>query len=162
MKTLAALTIAMAFSSSLAAAQQGDQEVSESRRAAIEKAVLETNMQMVRAAQALDVDRLFSYMLDTDKGCVIQNGQLLLTRADAQTRNRNAFQGLRKVDYGWKQQHVTVLSPTVALLVAEGESSVTTEQGATFNAPFAQTVVFVLKDGQWKALHAHQSSPPRR
>jgi hypothetical protein len=24
--------------------------------------------------------------------------------------------------------------------------------------PLAQTIVFVLKDGRWRALHAHQSS----
>ena len=57
---------------------------------------------------------------------------------------------------------MTVLSPETALLVAEGESVATTTSGASFSAPFAQTVVFVLRDGAWKAIHAHQSSPPRR
>jgi hypothetical protein len=27
--------------------------------------------------------------------------------------------------------------------------------------PFAQTVLFVLTEGQWKALHGHTSTPPR-
>ncbi len=55
-----------------------------------------------------------------------------------------------------------MVSPTVALLIAEGESSVTTGQGESFTAPFAQTIVFVLTDdGIWKAIHAHQSSPRR-
>jgi hypothetical protein len=48
------------------------------------------------------------------------------------------------------------------LLVAEGESIATTTTGDTFSAPFVQTVVFVLRGGQWKAIHAHQSSSQAR
>ena len=67
--------------------------------------------------------------------------------------------GIRGIQYRWKRQYVTPLSPESAVLVAEGESTVTTEAGVTFTAPFAQTVVFVLRDGRWRAIHAHQSSP---
>jgi hypothetical protein len=45
------------------------------------------------------------------------------------------------------------------VLTAEGESTGTTTAGDTFTTPFAQTVVFVLEAGSWKAIHAHQSSP---
>jgi SnoaL-like domain len=130
--------------------------------AAIEKAVLETNARMTRAAQDLDIDRLFSYMLENDKGSIVQNGNVLLTREQALERVKSNLRGIRKLEYRWKQQHVTVVTPTVALLVAEGESEATTGQGETFVTPFAQTVVFVLTGGEWKALHAHQSAPVRR
>jgi hypothetical protein len=63
-----------------------------------------------------------------------------------------------KVVYRWKQQHVTVLSPETALLVSDGESVVTTDSGS-FTQPFVQTTVWVLRDGAWKILHAHQSTP---
>jgi uncharacterized protein (TIGR02246 family) len=128
---------------------------------AIEKAVLETHAQMIQAAQAVDVDRLFGFMLETDKGSLIQNGKLLLTREEAREQVRANLRGIRKIEYRWKHEHVMVVSPTIAVLTAEGESSATTEQGETFSAPFAQTVVFVLTGGQWKVLHAHQSSPRR-
>jgi hypothetical protein len=48
-----------------------------------------------------------------------------------------------------------------AVLAAEGESTATTTAGQAFTTPFAQTVVFVLRDGAWKAIHAHQSAPRR-
>lgn len=131
-------------------------------RAAIEKAVLETNARMTSAAQALDADRLFSYMLENNNGSVVQSGNLLLTREQALAQVKENFRGISKLEYHWKQQHVTVVSPTVALLVAEGESQATSEQGQTFSVPFVQTVVFVLTGGEWKVLHAHQSAPVRR
>ena len=41
-------------------------------------------------------------------------------------------------------------------------ASTTLAGGATVTTPFAQTVIFVRADGGWKALHAHQSTSPRR
>jgi hypothetical protein len=128
----------------------------------VEEAVLAVHAEMTRAGEAVDVDRLFSYMLDTDKGSVVQNGVVLATRQEALERVRGDLRGIRSIQYRWQRQLVTVLSPEVALLTAEGESAVTTTAGGTFTAPFAQTVVFVLRDGEWKAIHAHQSSPLTR
>jgi uncharacterized protein (TIGR02246 family) len=128
----------------------------------IEDAVLAVSAEMTRAGEAVDADRLFGYMLENDKGSVVQNGLLLATRQEALERVRTNLRGIARIQYRWTRQYVTPLSPEIALLVAEGESTVTTDAGATFNTPFAQTVVFVLRDGRWKAIHAHQSSPRTR
>lgn len=139
---------------------------SEIRQAAapgsVEAAVLAASAEMERAAQAVDADRLFSLVLDTDKGPIIQNGAFLATREEALSRVRTNMRGLSRLEYRWNRQYVTVLAPGVALLTAEGESTATTADGRTFTVPFAQTVVFVLKDGRWLVQHAHQSSPQAR
>lgn len=131
-------------------------------RRPIEKAVLTTNAEMERAAEAVDAERLFTFMLETDKGSVIQNGVFLATREEALHRVKTNLRGISTIEYRWKRQHVTVLSADVALLTAEGESIATTTEGQVFTTPFAQTVVFVMREGRWKALHAHQSSPQVR
>ena len=128
----------------------------------LEEAVLRTSAEMARAGEAVDAERLFSFMLDTDKGSVIQNGVFLATRAEALQRVKANLRGISKIEYRWKRQHVTVLSAEVALLTAEGESVATTTEGQVFTTPFAQTVLFVMREGHWKALHAHQSSPQIR
>lgn len=128
----------------------------------VEDAVLAVSAEMTRAGEALDADRLFSYMLETDKGSIIQNGVVLATREEALERVRRNLRGINTIQYHWRRQYVTVLSPQVALLTAEGESAVNTTAGETFTAPFTQTVVFVLRAGEWKAIHAHQSSPCAR
>jgi hypothetical protein len=128
----------------------------------IEEAVLATNAEMTRAGEAVDADRLFSFMLDTDKGSVIQNGVFMVTRDEALQRVKTGLQGVGKIEYRWKRQHVTVLSAEAALLTAEGESVATIADGRVITTPFAQTIVFVLNEGRWKALHAHQSSPQVR
>ncbi len=124
----------------------------------IEDAVLAVNAEMTKAAEAGDADRLFSYMLDTDKGSIIRNGVFMVTRQEALEQIRNDLGRISKIQYRWKRQYVTVLSPDVALLTAEGEASATRPTGEAFTAPFGQTVVFVLRGGAWKAIHAHQSA----
>ena len=125
----------------------------------VEDAVLAVSAEMTRAGEAANADHLFSYMLETDKGSVIQNGVFLATRPEALEQVRSNLRGISRIQYHWKRQYVTVLSPEVALLTAEGESVATTTAGDTLSTPFAQTVVFVLRAGGWKAIHAHQSSP---
>jgi uncharacterized protein (TIGR02246 family) len=128
---------------------------------AIEEAVLAVSAEMTKAGEAVDADRLFGYMLDTDKVSVIQNGVVMTTRQEALEQVRSNLRGIAALKYDWKRQYVSVLSPEVAVLAAEGESTATTTAGQTFTTPFAQTVVFVLRDGAWKAIHAHQSAPRR-
>lgn len=128
---------------------------------AIEEAVLAVSAEMTKAGEAADADRLFGYMLDTDKVSVIQNGVVMATRQEALERVRENLRGIAAIKYSWKRQYVTVLAPDVAVLAAEGESTATTAAGQTFGSPFAQTIVFVLRDGSWKAIHAHQSAPRR-
>jgi uncharacterized protein (TIGR02246 family) len=128
----------------------------------VEEAVLAASAEMERAAEAVDAERLFTFMLDTDKGLVIQNGVFLATREEALHQVKSNLRGISKIEYRWKRQHVTVLSTDVALLTAVGESIATTTEGQVIATPFAQTVVFVMREGHWKALHAHQSSPQVR
>jgi uncharacterized protein (TIGR02246 family) len=130
----------------------------------VEDAVLAVSAEMTKAGEAADADRLFSYVLENDKGSVIQNGVFLTTRQEALERVRNNLgrSSSSRIQYRWKRQYVTVLSPDVAVLTAEGEVTATTSAGETFTTPLAQTVVFVLRNGSWKAIHAHQSTPPAR
>ena len=125
----------------------------------VEDEVLAVHRAMARAAEALDADTLFSYMLDTTQGSIVQNGVITPTRKEALDLTRTRLQGMKSVSYHWDHEYVSVLSPDVAVVTASGTSSATTASGGAFTAVLAQTVVFVRRDGQWKALHAHQSSP---
>jgi ketosteroid isomerase-like protein len=129
---------------------------------AIRKAVLETNAKMTQAANDLDVDKFFSYILDTDKGLIIQNGTIFKSRLEAMEAVKRGFAGLSKIDRRFDNPQVTVVSPEAALLVADGTVSATLTDGRAIDAGrFAVSVVFVKKDGQWKVLHGHYSMPPK-
>jgi len=64
-----------------------------------EKAVLARLTQIQTAAQNLDPDKVFSFVMQNEHGALAQNGRLFLTREAALETTKQGFQGLRKVDY---------------------------------------------------------------
>ena len=155
------MILALLVCISLVWASQGpEQPMTEAQRSAIEKAVLEANARMTQASNGLDVDKFFAFILDSDKGSVIQDGTLFKTRAEALETVRAGFQAVSKMDRRYDQTYVTVISPQVALLCGTGSSTATLSDGRTLmSSPFAVSLVFVLRDGQWKVLHGHYSTP---
>jgi ketosteroid isomerase-like protein len=151
-----ALTIAILTAVGAAQGRSGK----DSTPAQVEKAVLARLAEIQNAAQALDPDKVFSFVLENDAGALVQNGKLFLTRKEALESTKQGFQGLQKVEYRFNRQHVTLLSPTVAVATGDGESSATTSDGRTFDTRFAQSVIFVLTNGEWKVFHSHRSFPP--
>lgn len=129
---------------------------------AIETAIKATYAEITRAAESIDAEKIFSYVLENKQGALIQGGKIVLTRQDALDSYKQNSAGIEKVKYLFDQQCVTVISPESAVMVAQGRYEATTTDGRTFDSPFAQTVVFVLKDNQWKVLHSHTSSPDSR
>jgi uncharacterized protein (TIGR02246 family) len=118
--------------------------------------------EMVAAAEALKVDALFNHVADNDQGALITNGQLFLTRTAALERTRENFRGVAQLKYHIAERRVTFLAPDAAVLVATGTSAVELEDGRRFSNAFAHTVVFVKRQGVWRVIHSHQSSPVAR
>ena len=136
-----------------------DKEETKPDYTAIEKKIKDTYAEITKAAESVDAEKLFSYVLENDKGSLIQGGKIVLTRKEAFDSYKENNQNITKIDYKFDRQYVTVLSPQIAVVVVEGSFEATTKSGETFGSPFAQTVVFVLKDNQWKVLHSHTSRP---
>ncbi|RPJ86831.1 MAG: SgcJ/EcaC family oxidoreductase [Acidobacteria bacterium] len=131
-----------------------------SQQSAIEKAVLEAMAKIEQAAERLEAGSFYDLALP--EGSIIQNGRLFASSEEARKSIEQAYQGIEKQEITFRRQQVTVVSPTVALVTAESDSSATLTDGREIAATSAWTVLFVLRDGQWKVLHAHTSVPPRQ
>src|SRR5512137_180031 len=96
-------TLTMAIGSALAiiAAIAGSQGQSTKNSASPDarKAILARLAEIQTAAQALDPDKVFSFVLENDAGALAQNGRLFLTRKEALESTKQGFQGLQKVSY---------------------------------------------------------------
>ena len=155
-------TFASAFVIIAAVAVSHGQSDNSSTSPEVQKAVLARLAEIQGAAQALDPDKVFSFVLENDAGALAQNGKLFLTRKEALESTKQGFRGLQKVSYQFDKQRVTLLSPTVALAVGEGESSATLDDGRVLDTHFVQSVIFVLTNGEWKVFHSHRSFPPAK
>jgi hypothetical protein len=126
---------------------------------AIVQAVLAANAALTDASNRLDTAAFFAGIVDSDETRIIQDGKLFKTRADAMVAVRQGSQGVAKLERRFEDPHVTVLAPGAALLTADGTTAVTLQDGRTFNNRFAVSLLFVLRDGQWKVFHGHYSLP---
>jgi hypothetical protein len=156
---IVAAAFVSAFGIVVAVAASQGQSSKNSTSSDVQKAVLARLLEIQNAAQSLDPDKVFSFVLENDAGALAQNGKLFLTRKEALESTKRGFQGLQKVSYRFDEQHVTALSPTVALVTGEGSSSATLDDGRTLTTRFAQSVVLVLTNGEWQVLHSHRSFP---
>jgi len=157
MSNIVKAALVIIIGATVLASQAGRDTVSDS--AAVEKAVLAVHAAMAEAEKALDAEKFFSYILDFDKGLIIQDGMVFKTRQEALDTVKAGFQGISGIKRAYDRTHVTVISPEAALLTAQGTSSVTLSDGRIFSGPFAVSSLFVLRDGQWKLLHGHYSVP---
>ena len=158
-RTTLCLSAALALGLLAGATVSHSQTSNSSAPPEVRKAILARLAEIQTAAESLDADKVFSYVLENNEGALAQNGKLFLTRKDALESTKQGFQALRSIGYQMDEQGITMLSPTVALLTGEGSSTVTTADGRTFTNRFAQSVVFVFADGEWKVLHSHRSFP---
>ena len=127
----------------------------------VARSVLETNAKMTQAANNMDFDGFFSYMVDSDQCVILQNGKVFKSRAEALESIKKGYMDVTKVDRRFDHPQVTVISPDVALLASEGHVAATLTDGRTVETRFAVSLVFVKRDGQWKVLQGHYSMPPR-
>ncbi|KAA0231720.1 DUF4440 domain-containing protein [candidate division KSB1 bacterium] len=114
---------------------------------------------MQQAAQQGDGDALFAHVLETDKGVIIDDGRIRWTRQDALNATKQGLQGLKDLVYSYTKKNVTAISPDAALWIGEGVSSATLQGGRQISMPFAESILFVQKDGHWKVFCAHRSVP---
>jgi hypothetical protein len=159
---LTGITLSLLLTGAIASLSGQPSPSQNAEPSAIQKAVLSRLTEIQKAAEALNPDKVFSFVLENDAGALAQNGKLFLSRGEALESTKRGFQRLQKVEYHFDQQHVSVLCPTVAVAAGEGLSTISTDDGRTISTRFAQTVVLVLTNGEWKVFHAHRSFPPAR
>lgn len=142
------------------AMQSNSEPVSPEQRKAIEQEILKVHVEMVKAAENSNPEGLFSHVLEGCKGVIVQDGIIMMTRQESLDATKQGLQGLKDISYKFNRKNITVTSPTTAIWVADGTTSATiVEDGRQLNFPFAETIVFTLKDGKWKVFHAHRSIP---
>jgi ketosteroid isomerase-like protein len=161
MRVVMKAMLVLACASAGCAVQNNKGDMPLEQQQVIENAILKVHEDMKMAAQRLDVDALYSFVLDSN-GPIIEDGRLKQTRQEAMDSTKQGLKGITDLSYTYNQKFITVISPTVALWVGEGTSSATIEDGRKISVPFAETIIFVQRDGQWKVLHAHRSLPNPR
>jgi hypothetical protein len=142
----------------LCIARSNQDAVSHVQQKNIEGEILKAQVEMKKAAEKLDADALYKFVLDINN-VIIENGVLRSTWKNAYDITKKGFQGIKELSYTYNHTNINVISPTTALWTGSGLTDMTLTDGRKITIDFAETIIFVLRDGHWKVLHAHRSSP---
>jgi uncharacterized protein (TIGR02246 family) len=109
-------------------------------------------------AAAVDAEKALA-VTTKDKDFTFITGDLMLVGYDEiLPRFRETYSALQKQHTEITTKKVRLLSPDVAVMTAVGEGTYTDKAGFTSEpVGLGATIVFVRKDGEWRAVHFHQS-----
>jgi|GEM_PF-1431851 len=114
--------------------------------------------QAMEGAAAVDAEKALA-VTTKDKDFTFITGDLMLTGYDdILPRFRETYSALEKQHTEITTSRVRLLSPDVAVLTAVGEGTYTDKAGFTSEpVGLGATIIFVRKNGEWRAVHFHQS-----
>lgn len=114
--------------------------------------------QAMEGAAAVDAEKALA-VTTRDKDFTFLTGDVMLVGYDdALPRFKNTYAKLQKQHTEILSSRVRLLSPDVALVTAVGEGTYTDTAGFTSEpVGLGATLVFVRRNGEWRAVHFHQS-----
>lgn len=112
----------------------------------------------LEGVRTVDVDKVFTMASETGDFTFI-TGDLMLSGLEGLRESfEDTYAGLERQSQTILDKQIRLLSPDVAVLTAVSEGTYTDLAGWTSEPiGMGHTIVFVRKDGTWRARHVHQS-----
>lgn len=86
-----------------------------------------------------------------------ESGTLYPSRDSLTSQVRGFVAGIRGLDVGWEQVHVTVLAADAGVVSGTFHENVVDKAGKTTKLHGAWTGVYQRRDGKWGIVQAHES-----
>jgi uncharacterized protein (TIGR02246 family) len=94
----------------------------------------------------------------SDDATFVTGDVMLSGLANIRTQFADTYSAMASQAHTIRDKRVRILSPDVALVTVTGEGTYTDKAGWTSEpVGLALTIVYVRRDGAWRAVHAHQS-----
>lgn len=133
------------------------QNLTNQQKSKIEIQVDSTFQGMVKAAENLDYDKISLGVNDKyNAGFMVNNSYFANYDALITVLKANLQTGTKQ-RITIQNKKITVLSDSIALLTASGDSKVELNTGQSFNVKFFWSFVFEKSNNDWKVIQSHQS-----
>jgi hypothetical protein len=133
------------------------QNLTNLQKSEIEKQVDSSFQGMVKAAENLDYNKISSGVDDKyHAGFIVNNAYFEKYEALITALKANLQTGTKQ-RITIQNKKITILSDSIALLTASGDSNVELNTGQTFNVKFLWSFVFEKSNNDWKVIQSHQS-----
>jgi hypothetical protein len=151
---LTTMILCILFSGTIASLK--GQSLTDAQKVHIEKEIDSVFTISVKAAESVNYDKISGGVDDRHQAGFITNGRYYADfNSLLQTAKDNAAPGLKQ-QISFQHKKITVLSNSIALLTATGESKLNTSGGDVY-ITFFWTFVYERINGDWKVIQSHQS-----
>jgi hypothetical protein len=157
MRRLVLAAVALTF---VTACQPATTELTEEQKAAIAAEVDSVVSQWWAAWNAMHFDHGMSFFEDARETAWAGDGQLHYSVAGIDGHYRPLFTGLQRQDVTPISSRTIVLGPDVVYTIRNvNVGHVDTAGIAQPEFPYAETIIWVKQNGEWKVLLGHGSTP---
>jgi len=133
-----------------------DQIVPELQRKEIESSVINRFHEMIKYAEAGELENMLMYFEPSGPGSYIDRGTRYASLQDM-IDNLRATWRIRKQDYGVPVTNLYVLSTDYVLVTSSSTLQTTTRDGIVYQPrSWSVSILWMLKDGEWMIHSFHQ------
>ncbi len=138
-------------------AQSKDQKLTDTQKSKIEKQVDSIFLDMVKAAENVDYDKISVGVEDKhNAGFIVDNSYYSKYDSMIGILKANLLSGTKQI-ITIQNKKITVLSESIVLLTASGNATVELNTGQSFNVTFFWSLVYEKFNNDWKIIQSHQS-----
>jgi hypothetical protein len=138
--------------------QSNGQSISDQQKSVIEKQVDSVFYSSIKAAENLDYDKLAKGVDDKYKSGFIIDDAYYIRFDSLINILKNRSQGVTNQKITIQKDKITVLSNSIVLLTASGETIFTASSGNLITTKFYWSFVYEKINKNWKVIQSHQSS----
>ena len=138
-------------------AQLKEQKLTVIQKSKIEKQVDSIFLDMVKAAENVDYDKISAGVDDKyNAGFIVDNSYYSKYDSMIGILKANLRIGTKQI-ITIQNKKITVLSESIVLLTASGNAKVELNTGQSFNVNFFWSLVYEKFNNDWKVIQSHQS-----
>ena len=138
--------------------QSNGQNITNQQKSMIEKQVDSVFHGMIKAAENLEFDKLSKGVNDKYNAGFITNGSYFTQYDSLINSVKTKSQCVTKQSITIQKEKITVLSDSIVLLTAFGDTKIDVSSGNSFTAKFYWSFVYEKINNNWKVIQSHQSS----
>jgi ketosteroid isomerase-like protein len=125
-----------------------------------EKSIVENEISVAtddlfKAFESLDANQTYSYFLQNEDFAAASMGKLITDHRALLDTMKLHLGSFQKERISITNQKIYVINLDAAVISLASMAEITLKNGAEMKAPFALTILWVKKDGEWKVAHYH-------
>jgi ketosteroid isomerase-like protein len=125
-----------------------------------EKSIVENEISIAtadlfKAFESLDANKAYSFILQNEDFAEASMGKLITDHRAILDTMKLHLGSFQKERISITNQKIYVINMDAAVISLASMGEITFKNGAEMKAPFALTILWVKKDGEWKVAHYH-------